>query len=519
MRYRLIIIGVLVAMFIPLAGRAELPPELNPICWEKVACDAARAALLNKSEQATDIVKQYGSGWIPNEAPCQKLGWGKCLPAGVSETQISFGGQRKFMNIGVFIQSMYKYALVVAGIVAVVMIIIAGFQWAMSGGNSDLIGSAKKRIAGATVGLLIAYLSYAVLQTINPALVNLRLPQIWLLRGQKTVPEFCSVVPTSIFALAADEKTQKDQPAGTPDFSKSFSYATEPSKFQCGRRFFIKDAGMATCFGDYCGLEVKVEDAGKEPLKGKPSGLPGGGNVSEGEPIKQAMCLNLDEQTGKPAPYHCAEGVRIVGMITNNKLSYAGCMPGPFTSEGWQESGDDEIVDVDLTGNSTEQDLEVFCKDGKFGQFDIGGKTFSFPDHQFYYNQISEDTLNEAVAKCGGEANLKGFALKFEMNEDCDPLDEDHYVGYDGSNQAVDLGDHGFIFDEGLLPPPTLSAELKQIPDKYFIPLAKLRKGLILNMNATQITDIDEDADREVYYQRFGIVKKGAKEATSGRHE
>lgn len=76
--------------------------------------------------------------------------------------------------IGEYIVGVYTYALGIAAIIAAIMIIIAGVRWTTSGGNSEAIGSSKKRIGGALVGLLIAYLSYAVLNIINPGLTTFK---------------------------------------------------------------------------------------------------------------------------------------------------------------------------------------------------------------------------------------------------------------------------------------------------------------------------------------------------------
>ncbi len=73
-----------------------------------------------------------------------------------------------------YIAAVYKYAVAIASILAVVMIIVAGFQWTASGGSPDAITSAKKRIANAVTGLIIALGSYTLLYTINPELVQFR---------------------------------------------------------------------------------------------------------------------------------------------------------------------------------------------------------------------------------------------------------------------------------------------------------------------------------------------------------
>ncbi|HLC69908.1 MAG TPA: pilin [Patescibacteria group bacterium] len=186
-------------------GTEDVPPELNPICWQQKECEEKRRLILDATgiqgeEYMDEKVKE---GWVPNEEPCNKDGWGKCLPANLTRTEISFGGKNTFTNVGQFLQTNYNYLLGIAAILAVAMIVIAGFQWTASGGNSEMIGSAKKRITGAIIGLFIAYMSFFILNTINPALVNLRLPQTWLIRAQQLADTFCdSVDPSAKLAHA-----------------------------------------------------------------------------------------------------------------------------------------------------------------------------------------------------------------------------------------------------------------------------------------------------------------------------
>ena len=48
------------------------------------------------------------------------------------------------------------------GIIAVVIILIGGFQWMTAGGNEDKVGEARKRIFAGIIGLAIILSAWAV---------------------------------------------------------------------------------------------------------------------------------------------------------------------------------------------------------------------------------------------------------------------------------------------------------------------------------------------------------------------
>ncbi|OGM00743.1 hypothetical protein A2480_02710 [Candidatus Uhrbacteria bacterium RIFOXYC2_FULL_47_19] len=73
-----------------------------------------------------------------------------------------------------YISGMFRYAIPVAAVLAVVMMMIGGLQWLTSAGDSGRVGAAKKRIIGAAIGLALLLGSYLLLYTINPNLVSLR---------------------------------------------------------------------------------------------------------------------------------------------------------------------------------------------------------------------------------------------------------------------------------------------------------------------------------------------------------
>ena len=455
-------------------------PEFNSMCWHARECCLARATV----SQANDDVAKCNTipadsdtetnGWVKAD-PCTAPGWGKCLPAGKTITEISFGGKKEFLHIGDFIKTLYNYAMAVVSIVATIMIIFAGVQWITSGGNAETITAAKHRLTGAVIGLFIAFFSYTILRTINPALVTLQLPQVWMVRSQGIVPQFCSAAPSSsVFALAADNKDQKRavSTGRSPTYDLTYS-GTSTEKFTCGGRFFIKDGGDSTCFGDFC------------------SG-------------QGMMCSNININDSKSDTYFC-DKASVAGIVTYDSfLGDAGCIVGALAStlskgqlgEGWEKP---EIVDTALFNKSTKEgegELWAVCQNGAKFEVSANSRMVTFKDtqRQIYRVAASPQEIQATANKCPVN-QLKGFVVKLEMNETCDFDDENHWIGWDGSRAAVDLGDDGF-FD----------AKAKDMQDQYFIPLEKIKKGLILNIDATQIIDIDNTVtgdvtkeDRRVY--------------------
>lgn len=52
--------------------------------------------------------------------------------------------------------------LVILGIVAVIMIIVGGFRYVLSGGDASNVTAAKNTIMYAVIGLIVAVLAYAI---------------------------------------------------------------------------------------------------------------------------------------------------------------------------------------------------------------------------------------------------------------------------------------------------------------------------------------------------------------------
>ncbi len=297
-----------------------LTPAFNPICWQAKQCADVRALYGADSKS---------SGWLEKEDPCNESGWGKCLPVGKSITEISFGGIKDFANIGEFIKINYKLALTIAEILAIIMIIVAGIQWVTSGGNSEMITSAKKRISGAMVGLMIAYLSYTILTTINPAMVNLRLPQAFMIRPQVVGSAFCNAMPNGTkFAKAAD--VNQEIPADAYSKVKDFPlvYDAKDTKkvvedFKCGKKLFFDSGSGQTCLGQACPEFQICLDTGNKKYQCQ-YGLLAGNITGHLGPFGAPVVDN-------PDLVNTGSGVKLM-MICNN--GYIKTLAGIFVDEG-----------------------------------------------------------------------------------------------------------------------------------------------------------------------------------------
>jgi len=65
-----------------------------------------------------------------------------------------------------------KAVLSILGLVALIIFIIAGFQWMTSGGNKEKIQSAQKLMGAAVIGLVIIIIAYAAASFIISALTD-----------------------------------------------------------------------------------------------------------------------------------------------------------------------------------------------------------------------------------------------------------------------------------------------------------------------------------------------------------
>lgn len=426
---------LMIGLFLPLiVFAAEIRPEYNPICWQKDDCEEIRAQYYGQAQAA--------GGWLEKEGECNQSDWGKCLANANTKTSISFGGNTSFNNVGEYIKTIYNYALTVIGILAVVMIIVSGVQWISSAGNSEVIGKARKRIFGAVIGMFIAYMSYIILHSINPATVNLRLPQVYMVRPAVLSSKWCRDVKAGqLFAFAAGDKEQnkKIEATGKEAFNLSYPFDNPTAKtFWCGQRYFVEaTAADVSCLGDRC-------EAG-------------------------TACSDVDSE-GMNNPYQC----RIASVAGEIKVLYD---EFSITRDIESKYDFEEVLSKtqfylacdngSAEGKSYEIDLEEDISPVDNGR-------------QSYAINLDKEDLEKAKEECGVE-KIRGGFIVFVFDLNMWGSEETHIFGKNGVDIFGSRGsDQNYSGN-------TVSRHPAWFDQNLFIPLSELQIGARIDINTDNI--------------------------------
>lgn len=92
-----------------------------------------------------------------------KIGVGFIDPPSVVPTMSGANTESKILNIFLFV---IKLILYLAGILAVLMIILSGIRWTVSMGNSEMMDGAKRNFLYSIYGLLIIAFSFVIVENI-----------------------------------------------------------------------------------------------------------------------------------------------------------------------------------------------------------------------------------------------------------------------------------------------------------------------------------------------------------------
>ncbi|MCF6277103.1 MAG: pilin [Candidatus Magasanikbacteria bacterium] len=459
---KIIIALSILFLFAPIFANAQVDSK----CFTKEQCVQLRTQYKSQTPNEGFFEKpdpKNGCGKVPvgsiTGTPGEVMGF--CLPASETKTQVKFGGRQNFANIGDFLKYIYKYGVMVAGILATLMVIVAGFQWVASGGNAATIGSAKKRIFGAIIGLVLAVGSFTLLETINPALVELRLPNVWMINRIALGANYCSLIKTPVaLALPKSQKQQllllksQSTSALTPEAKvlaeqritkeeqrinqlkidglnkiQTNGYNVDPQKTECGSDYFVQGAGSSTCVGAICSERNKAC-------------VPFDTNINN---FIQTGIHRVHEKIPESA---CWDGVLIMHYKVEQslwELAKRSTLEDVVTLEQ-SDNGDDRWLE-DPSNLSGDEDYQMTVRIYPVCEGEVTGDNYKEVTPEFetlnssnsfyeYVLKFKESMFVQAAVQCPSGSKAYGFMIMNQININLTPKDAYIFVVKSGDRTA-----------------------------------------------------------------------------------
>lgn len=82
------------------------------------------------------------------------------------------GGLGSETTLTGFILRVINIALALAGLIAVLFMVIGGFRYITAGGNTDSAELGKKTILNAVIGIIVIILSFVIVRVVSNTLIN-----------------------------------------------------------------------------------------------------------------------------------------------------------------------------------------------------------------------------------------------------------------------------------------------------------------------------------------------------------
>ncbi len=154
-----------------------------------------------------------------------------------------------------YLVKMYDFFIGIVALGAVVMIMIGGMQYLLAAGNQSRIAGAKSTITSAVGGLMLALLSFVLLETINPNLTTLKLDGIDKVEN----------VESEFLCAGLDNKTKKYEfvpiSSKTPE-TEGDGVIESGAETKCGQFYYPREVlsgskkkgkiAASSCLGTYC---------------------------------------------------------------------------------------------------------------------------------------------------------------------------------------------------------------------------------------------------------------------------
>ncbi|MDD2681107.1 MAG: hypothetical protein PHE20_03350 [Patescibacteria group bacterium] len=95
------------------------------------------------------------------------------IDVGINEIQEGFNGEGlSNTDPRIIVARIINVAMLFLGIIAVVIILLAGFKWMTAAGNEDKVGEAQKLMGAGVIGLVIVLSAWGIASFLLDRLIN-----------------------------------------------------------------------------------------------------------------------------------------------------------------------------------------------------------------------------------------------------------------------------------------------------------------------------------------------------------
>jgi len=95
------------------------------------------------------------------------------IDVGINEIQEGFNGEGlSNTDPRIVVARIINVAMLFLGIIAVVIILLAGFKWMTAGGNEDKVSEARKLMGAGVIGLVIVLSAWGIASFLLDKLIN-----------------------------------------------------------------------------------------------------------------------------------------------------------------------------------------------------------------------------------------------------------------------------------------------------------------------------------------------------------
>lgn len=188
------------------ASYAEKPSIAVCINHTSVSTGTGPVAIPTEPETSAQAAPQYAPA-IQIDIP------GLTFEEKITAEASDEGGQDLTVPyLATYINAVYKYAIGLGVLIAIITVMFAGFRWMTSFGNAKAISDAKQMVTNAVLGLALLFGSYSVLYIVNPNLVELKSLTIF----SPDAIQFSPLEEAESHASDSAESTQAEQGSEEP---------------------------------------------------------------------------------------------------------------------------------------------------------------------------------------------------------------------------------------------------------------------------------------------------------------